>query len=184
MSEFRRRLAAHGKPGGTGESPEFIEFRANKYVPTGVTASSEIKVRLKVKFLSLGSYQFIIGWYAGAWFNMGPYAGYVEDYYANQNNIKIPISEFKIGNVIEIVKDKNKTYVDDVLKAEHKYKQFSRTDIIGIGGNTFNLNADIYNFAFWQDDILIDEYYPYVVDGKEYFKGKNTGKLLEVITKE
>jgi len=180
MSRLRRLMMMQGS---IGESPEFIEFRRDKYVPTGVAENSELKVYLKIRFISLGSYQYIIGYYAGSWFNMGPYSGYVEDYYANQNNIKIPNSEFKIGSVIEIVKDRNKTYVDGVLKAEHTYKAFSRTNIMGIGGNTFNLNADVYAFSIWDNDVLVDEYYPAIVDGKEYFKGKNTSKLLEVVTK-
>lgn len=161
MSNFRRRLYREQPQ----TQPEFIEFRADKYVPTGIAENSELKVYLKIRFISLGSYQYIIGYYAG------------------QNNIKIPFSEFKIGSVIEIVKDRNKTYVDGVLKAEHTYKAFSRTNIMGIGGNTFGINADVYAFSIWNNDVLVDEYYPAIVDGKEYFKGKNTGKLLEVVTK-
>lgn len=179
MSDFRRRLYREQPQ----TQPEFIEFRADKYVPTGIAENSELKVYLKIRFISLGSYQYIIGYYRGGWFVMRAYNKYVEDYYADQTVIKIPFSEFKIGSVIEIVKDRNKTYVDGVLKAEHTYEAFSRTDLMGIGGNTFMIHADVYAFSIWDNDVLVDEYYPAIVDGKEYFKGKNTGKLLEVVTK-
>lgn len=180
MSRLRRLMMMQG---GTGESPEFIEFRADKYVPTGIEKNSELKVYLKIRFESLSSYQTVIGSYGGGWFNMGPYKGDMEDFYGNNSKIVIPYEEWKVGNIIEIVKDRNKTYVDGVLKAEHAYQSFSRTDILGIGGNTFGIYADVYAFSIWDNDVLVDEYYPAIVDGKEYFKGKNTGKLLEVVTK-
>lgn len=176
MSRLRRLMMMQG---GTGESPGFIEFRKDKYVSTGILENSELKVILKIKFHSVTSYVVIMGHYAGDRFNMGLFVNNVEDYY-NGHQVKIPWSELLTGEAIVITKDRNMTYFDGLLKAEHPYKQFSRTDILIIGDGC---NADIYGFSIWQDGAMVDEYIPYVENGKEYFRGKNTGKLLEVMTK-
>lgn len=177
MSDFRRRLMM--QPGSTGESPEFIEFRYDKYVDTGVKMNSDLKVSLKIKFQQANKIANIMGDYASSFFAMAiNYYGDISDVY-NGSKITIPNSEIKVGNVIEIVKDKNMTYIDGVLKAEHSYGHFNSNNLL-IGDQSVVFNADVYNFAIWQNDVLVDEFYPFVIDGKEYFKGKHTGKLLEV----
>ena len=54
MSLFRRRLMAM-QPGITGESPEFIEFRRDRYVDTGMEMDGDLKVSLKIRFHSADS---------------------------------------------------------------------------------------------------------------------------------
>lgn len=186
MSDFRRRLMM--QPGSTGESPEFIEFRYDKYVDTGVKMNSDLKVSLKIKFYSASESANIIGRWGNPNFTMSiSGAGsnwYIVDIFHNNDRITIPNSELKMENIIEIVKDKNMTYIDNVLMAEHQYEPYSVADILLIGGHNVTFNTDVYSFAIWQDDVLIDEYYPFVIDGKEYFKGKHTSKLLEVKIKK
>lgn len=176
------------QPGSTGESPEFIEFRYDKYVDTGVYMNSDLKVSLKIKFYSANNPANIIGRWGNPNFTMSisGYGSnwYIVDIFCNSDRMTIPNSELKVGNVIEIVKDKNMTYINNVLMAEHQYGQYSTGDKLLIGGNNVTVNADVYSFSIWQDDALIDEYYPFVIDGKEYFKGKHTGKLLEVKIKK
>lgn len=183
MSDFRRRLMM--QPGSTGESPEFIEFRYDKYVDTGVYMNSELKVSLKIRFHQPTNLSCIIGKWSLTKFEIGihDYNWNLRDFY-NDDRIDIPYSVLKVGNVIEIVKDKNMTYFDGILKAEHPTVQFNDYTPVYIGSNNVTLNADVYSFAIWQNDALIDEYYPFVIDGKEYFKGKHTGKLLEVKIKK
>ena len=175
------------QPGSTGESPEFIEFRYDKYVDTEVKMNSDLKVSLKIKFHSASESANIIGRWGNPNFTMSVSGAgsnwYIVDIF-RKDRITIPNSELKVGNVIEIVKDKNMTYIDNVLMAKHQYEQYSVADTLLIGGNNVTLNADVYSFAIWQNDALIDEYYPFVIDGKEYFKGKHTGKLLEVKIKK
>lgn len=173
----------------TGESPEFIEFRYDKYVDTGANINSELKVSLKIRFHSADNSANIIGrWgfpYYATSVSGASYSGwYVVDVFNSDRFLSEEDAavDLKIGNVIEIVKDRNKLYIDNVLKVEHPYSQFHTGNFVLIGGNNVTVDADIYSFALWQDDVLTDEYLPYVVDGKEYFRGKNTGKLLEVLT--
>ena len=188
MSEFRRRMMAM-QPGITGESPEFIEFRRDRYVDTGINTNSDLKVSLKIRFHSADSSTNIIGRWGSPYYvtsisGASYFRWYVVDSFNNDrfSSEEDATVDLKIGNVIEIVKDRNKLYIDNVLKAEHPYSQFHTGNSVLIGGNNVTVDADIYSFALWQDDALIDEYLPYVVDGKEYFRGKNTGKLLEVLT--
>lgn len=188
MSLFRRRLMAM-QPGITGESPEFIEFRSDRYVDTGMKTDGDLKVSLKIKFHSADSSANIIGRWGSPYYAISisgaSYSGwYLVDVF-NRDRVEFEEDaavDLKIGNVIEIVKDRNRLYIDNVLKAEHLYSQFRTDSTVFIGGNNVTVDADIYSFALWQDDVLTDEYLPYVVDGKEYFRGKNTGKLLEVLT--
>lgn len=176
--------------GGTGDSPEFIEFRANKYVDTGVQINSELKVSLKIRFHSADNSANIIGKWGSPYFatsvsGTSYFRWYIIDTF-NGDNFKSEedsIVDLKVGNIIEIVKDRNKLYIDNILKVEHPFSQFRIGETFLIGGNNVTINADVYSFAIWQDDVLVDEYLPHVEDGKEYFKGKNTGKLLEVKTK-
>ena len=188
MSLFRRRLMAM-QPGITGESPEFIEFRRDRYVDTGMEMDGDLKVSLKIRFHSVDSSANIIGRWGSPYYatsvSGASYSGwYVVDVFNNDrfSSEEDAAVDLKIGNVIEIVKDRNRLYIDNVLKAEHPYSQFHTGSFVLIGGNNVTVDADIYSFALWQDDVLTDEYLPYVVDGKEYFRGKNTGKLLEVLT--
>lgn len=181
MSRLRRLMMMQGS---IGETPEFIEFRRDKYVETEVKMNSDLKVSLKIKFYSANNSANIIGRWGNPKFTTS-ISGYgsdwnVIDVFSNNDRMKIPISELKVGSVIEIVKDKNMTYINDVSMAEHQYEQYNVADILLIGGHNVTFNADVYSFAIWQNDALIDEYYPFVIDGKEYFKGKHTGKLLEV----
>ena len=180
MSRLRRLMMMQGS---IGESPEFIEFRYDKYVVTGAKMNSELKVSLKIRFHQPTNLSCMIGRWSYTKFEIGihDYKWNMRDFY-NDDRIDIPYSVLKVGNVIEIVKDKNLTYFDGILKAEHPTAQFNVDASVFIGSNNVTLNADVYSFALWQDDALIDEYLPYVVDGKEYFRGKNTGKLLEVLT--
>lgn len=189
MSEFRRRLAAHGKPGGTGESPEFIEFRHDKYVDTGIIVDSELKVSLKIKFHSANASANIIGRWGSPYYTTSISGASYSRWYVldtfNGDNFRSEedsIVDLKVGNIIEIVKDRNKLYIDNVLKVEHPYSQMNSGSNTLIGGNNVTFDADVYAFSIWQDDVLVDEYIPYVENGKEYFRGKNTGKLLEVLT--
>lgn len=187
MGRLRRRLMAM-QPGITGESPEFIEFKSDRYVDTGIKANGDLKVSLKIRFHSADSSANIIGrWgfpYYATSISGTSYSGwYVVDIF---NGDRVEFEEdaavdLKIGNVIEIVKDRNRLYIDNVLKAEHPYSQFETGSMVLIGGNNVTFDADVYSFALWQDDVLVDEYYPFVAGEKEYFRGKNTGKLLEVI---
>ena len=177
------------QPGITGESPEFIEFRKDRYVDTGMKMNGDLKVSLKIRFHSANSSANIIGkwgspYYATSVSGASYSRWYIIDVFSNDKFVteEDSIVDLKIGNVIEIVKDRNKLYIDNVLKAEHPYSQLYSGDFVLIGGNNVTVDADIYSFAIWQDDVLTDEYLPYVVDGKEYFRGKNTGKLLEVLT--
>lgn len=177
------------QPGITGESPEFIEFRRDRYVDTGMKMNGDLKVSLKIRFHSADSSASIIGrwgypYYATSVSGASYSRWYVLDVFNNDrfSSEEDATVDLKIGNVIEIVKDRNKLYIDNVLKAEHPYSQFNTGSSVLIGGNNVTVDADIYSFALWQDDVLTDEYLPYVVDGKEYFRGKNTGKLLEVLT--
>ena len=172
MSEFRRRMMVRA-------SKPYINM-VGKYVDTGVTVTGDIRFEMKVRFFLLSNYQSILGRYGDNWWGMGVYAG-IEDKFGG-SKIVIPEQDFKAGDVITLVKDRNKTYVDGVLKVEHPYKQFERDYSLMICNERSGVDGDVYSFAIWQDDTLIDEYYPFVVDGKEYFKGKNTGKLLEILT--
>lgn len=181
MSRLRRLMMMQGS---IGESPEFIEFRRDKYVETEVKMNSDLKVSLKIKFQQTNNIANIMGDYGSNSFAMTiNYYGDVSDVY-NGSKITIPNSELKEGNIIEIVKDKNMTYIDGALKAEHPYGQFNTGNSFLIGDQSVIFNADVYSFAIWQNDALIDEYYPFVIDEKEYFKGKHTGKLLEVKIKK
>lgn len=168
------------------EQLDFIEFRADKYVDTGININADLKVSLKIKFYSANNSANIIGRWGNPKFTMsisGTSSNWnVIDVFSN-DRMTIPISELKVGNVIEIVKDKNMTYINDVLMAEHQYEQYNTADILLIGGNNITFNADVYSFAIWQNDMLIDEFLPVRINGKEYFKGKDTKRLLEVITK-
>lgn len=187
MSLFRRRLMM--QPGIMGESPEFIEFRRDRYVDTGMETDGDLKVSLKIRFHSVDSSASIIGRWGSPYYatsvSGASYSGWYvvdvfnRDRFSSEEDAAV---DLKIGNVIEIVKDRNRLYIDNVLKAEHPYSQFHTGSFVLIGGNNVTVDADIYSFALWQDDVLTDEYLPYVVDGKEYFRGKNTGKLLEVLT--
>lgn len=187
MSLFRRRLMAM-QPGITGESPEFIEFRGDRYVDTGMEVNGDLKVSLKIRFHSADSSACIIGrwgspYYATSISGASYSRWYVVDVFNNDrfSSEEDAAVDLKIGNVIEIVKDRNKLYIDNVLKAEHPYSQFHTGSSVLIGGNNLTFDADVYSFAIWQNDVLDDEYYPFVAGEKEYFRGKNTGKLLEVI---
>lgn len=186
MSRLRRLMMMQGS---IGESPEFIEFRRDRYVDTGMESNGDLKVSLKIRFHSADSSANIIGkwgspYYATSVSGASYFRWYVVDVFNNDrfSSEEDATVDLKIGNVIEIVKDRNKLYIDNVLKAEHPYSQFNTGSSLLIGGNNVTVDADIYSFALWQDDMLTDEYLPYVVDGKEYFRGKNTGKLLEVLT--
>ena len=174
--------------GITGESPEFIEFRSDRYVDTGMEVNGDLKVSLKIRFHSADSSANIIGrwgfpYYATSISGASYSRWYVVDVFNNDRftSEEDATVDLKIGNVIEIVKDRNRFYIDNVLKAEHPYSQFRTDSNVFIGGNNVTFDADVYSFALWQDDVLDDEYYPFVAGEKEYFRGKNTGKLLEVI---
>lgn len=152
MSDFRRRLMM--QPGSTGESPEFIEFRSNKYVDTGVQTNSELKVSLKIRFHSADNSANIIGRWGSPYFATSVYGAsyfrwYIVDTF-NGDNFKSEedsIVGLKVGNIIEIVKDRNKFYIDNILKAEHPYSQFRTGETLLIGGNNVTINADVYSFA-------------------------------------
>lgn len=186
MSRFRRLMMMQGS---IGESPEFIEFRRDRYVDTGMESNGDLKVSLKIKFHSANASANIIGRWGSSYYTTSISGASYSRWYIldtfNGDNFRSEedsIVDLKVGNIIEIVKDRNKLYIDNVLKAEHPYSQFNTGSSLLIGGNNVTVDADIYSFAIWQDDVLTDEYLPYVVDGKEYFRGKNTGKLLEVLT--
>lgn len=164
------------------QKPEPYVNMKEKYMDTGIPVTGNIKFVMKARFHWLGNYNSILGRYADNYWGMGVY-GDIEDKYGN-TKINIPKADFKVGDVIILTKDRNKTYIDGILKAEHQYKQFERDYSLMICNERSGVNADIFMFSVWQDDALIDEYYPFVIDGKEYFKGKHTGKLLEVKIKE
>lgn len=78
MSSFRRKLMM--QPGSTGESPEFIEFRYDKYVDTGVKMNSDLKVSLKIKFHSADKSANIIGRWGNPNFTMS-ISGFESNWY-------------------------------------------------------------------------------------------------------
>lgn len=175
--------------GSIGESPEFIEFRRDRYVDTGMTSNGDLKVSLKIRFHSADNSANIIGRWDSPYYTTSISGASYSRWYVldtfNGDNFRSEedsIVDLKVGNIIEIVKDRNKLYIDNVLKVEHPYSQMNSGNNTLIGGNNVTFDADVYAFSIWQDDVLVDEYIPYVENGKEYFRGKNTGKLLEVLT--
>ena len=61
------------QPGITGESPEFIEFRRDRYVDTGMTSNGDLKVSLKIRFHSADNSANIIGRWGSPYYGTSIY---------------------------------------------------------------------------------------------------------------
>lgn len=151
---------------------EYIESTGSQYIKTNITPTSNSKIETEISFDNLN--QQCVWCARGTDITTNTFtcfyisnSGIRFDYY-NNNSINTGYTP-TIGAKIKITADKNKLYIDDILKSTHNIKTFTAGNPINIMASyTENQSSNLSNYSYYKlysfkvydNDTLVSDFVP------------------------